>query len=37
VKEAIEMLEGALILVLALGYVALWFFAMVRGLKGLHW
>ncbi len=30
------MLEGALILVLASGFVALWFFAMVRGLKGLH-
>lgn len=31
------MLEGALTLVLALGFVALWLFAMVRGLKGLHW
>lgn len=29
------MLEGALILVLALGFVAFWFFAMVRGLEGL--
>ena len=31
------MLEGALTLVLTLGFVALWFFAMVRGLKGLDW